>query len=153
MDTLYNPAPGHPGISQILLNLREKGGRYRSGVWKSDAKMMEADHEALCGPKGRHDPGRQAYRAGSVPSRVTLGGRQIEWPRVRARGAGGERALSSFLWAAGRDPLDAHTLKGVAAGISTRRYRASLDPLPAGLAEYATSFVMCCSKILLPVAL
>ena len=117
------------------------------------AAMMEADREALCGPKGRHDPGRRAYRAGSVPSRVTLGGRQIELSRVRARGAGGELALSSFLWAAGRDPLDAHTLNGVAAGVSTRRYRASLDPLPAGLAEYATSFVMCCSKILLPVAL
>ncbi len=101
--------------------------------------MMEGDREALCGPKGRHDPGRRAYRAGSVPSRVTLGGRQIELPRLRARGAGGELALSSFLWAAGRDPLDAHTLKGVAGGVSTRRYRASLDPLPAGLAEYATS--------------
>ena len=36
--------------------------------------MMEADREALCGPKGRHDPGRRAHRAGSVPSRVTLGG-------------------------------------------------------------------------------
>lgn len=101
--------------------------------------MMETDREELCGPKGRHDLGRRAYRAGSVPSRVTLGGRQIELPRLRARGAGGEPALSSFLWAAGRDPLDVHTLKGIAAGISTRRYRASLDPLPAGLAEYATS--------------
>ena len=30
-------------------------------------------------------------------------------------------------------------MKGIAAGVSTRRYRASLDPLPAGLAEYATS--------------
>jgi hypothetical protein len=70
---------------------------------------------------------------------VTLGGRQIELSRLRARGAGGELALSSFLWAAGRDPLNVHTLKGVAGGISTRRYPASLDPLPTGLAEYATS--------------
>ena len=37
--------------------------------------MMEADREALCGPKGRHQEGRQCWRGGSTASRVTLGGR------------------------------------------------------------------------------
>jgi len=30
--------------------------------------MMEIDREALCGPKGKHDPRRTAYRAGSASS-------------------------------------------------------------------------------------
>ena len=31
--------------------------------------MMEADREALCGPKGRHQAGRQCWRGGSTASR------------------------------------------------------------------------------------
>jgi len=101
--------------------------------------MMEADREALCGVKGRHQPERRAWRAGSVDSRVSLGGRQIELPRLRVRDANGERSLSSFRWAAARDPLDAHTLESIAAGVSTRKYRRTLDPLPAGVTEHAVS--------------
>ena len=101
--------------------------------------MMEADREALCGVKGRHQPERGAWRAGSVGSRVTLGGRQIELPRLRVRDAEGECSLSSFRWAAARDPLNAHTVDAIAAGVSTRKYPRTLDPLPAGMAEYAIS--------------
>lgn len=101
--------------------------------------MMEAEREALCGPKGRHLPERGAYRGGSAPSRVTLGGRQIEIARLRARSPEGERSLASFRWAAARDPLDAHTLAVIAAGVSTRKYRRTLDPLPGALSEHATS--------------
>lgn len=101
--------------------------------------MMEADRAALCGAKGRHQSERRAWRAGSVGSRVTLGGRQIELPRLRVRDADGERSLSSFRWAAGRDPLDTHTLETIAAGVSTRKYRRTLDALPVGMAEYAVS--------------
>ena len=35
---------------------------------------MEQDRESLCGPKGKHDPGRGAVRAGSTSSDITLGG-------------------------------------------------------------------------------
>lgn len=101
--------------------------------------MMEADREALCGPKGRHNPERRAHRAGSVPSRVTLGGRQIELARLRARGEEGELPLASFRWAASRDALDAHTLETIAAGASTRQYARTLDPLSDRWREHATS--------------
>ena len=37
--------------------------------------MMEADREALCGPKGRHQVERPSWRGGSVDSQVALGGR------------------------------------------------------------------------------
>ena len=29
--------------------------------------MMEQDREAVCGPRGKHDPDREAIRAGSTP--------------------------------------------------------------------------------------
>ena len=101
--------------------------------------MMESDREILCGPKGRHQVERPAWRGGSVDSQVTLGGRQIELPRLRVRSADGEVPLASFQWAAATDPLDKHTLAAVAAGVSTRRYAGTLDPVPADVTERATS--------------
>jgi hypothetical protein len=38
--------------------------------------MMEQDVNALCGPKGRHNPQREAVRHGSEAGAVTLGGRR-----------------------------------------------------------------------------
>ncbi len=101
--------------------------------------MMEADRDAICGPKGQHDRDRHAVRGGSVPSRVTLGGRQIPLSRLRARSSNGEVPLASFTWAASQDPLNAHTLEAVAAGVSTRRYGRTLDPLPPSMTDTATS--------------
>ena len=57
---------------------------------------MEADREVLCGSKGRHQVERSAWRGGSADSQVTLGGRQVEVPRLRVRSAGGEVPLVSF---------------------------------------------------------
>ena len=56
---------------------------------------MEVDREVLCGPKGRHQVERPAWRGGSVDSQVTLGGRQVELPRLRVRSADGEVPLAS----------------------------------------------------------
>ena len=101
--------------------------------------MMEADRAVLCGPKGRHQVERPAWRGGSVESPVTLGGRQVEVPRLRVRSADGEVPLVSFQWAAATDPLNEHTLAAVAAGVSTRGYADTLDPVPADVTERATS--------------
>ena len=49
--------------------------------------MMEADREALCGPKGHHQVERSAWRGGAP--RVTLGGRQVEIPRAGRRAVRG----------------------------------------------------------------
>ena len=101
--------------------------------------MMEADREALCGPKGRQVPARRACRGGSTRSWITLGGRQIRIPRLRARGAEGELELPSFAWAADRDPLDCHTLTAVAAGVSSRKYPRILERLCGEVSERSTS--------------
>jgi transposase-like protein len=102
--------------------------------------LMEQDREQLCGPKNVPDPERRAYRGGSVRGEVTLGGRRILVPRLRARSVDGhELELPSFAYAAGRDPLNARTLEAIAIGVTTRKYRRALDPLPTGLGERAVS--------------
>src|SRR5436189_2039526 len=102
--------------------------------------MMEQDRERLCGPKNVPDPDRRAYRHGRTPGEVTLGGRRILVPRLRARSMGGhELALPSFAYAAHRDPLDARTLEAIPIGVTTRKYRRALDPLPDGRRERAVS--------------
>ena len=102
--------------------------------------MMEHDRDAVCGPKNVPNPDRHAYRGGSAPSEVVLGGRRIGLSRLRARTlAGEELTLPSFAYASAHDPLDARTLEAIAVGVTTRKYPRALDPLPADRAERAVS--------------
>ena len=102
--------------------------------------MMEADRTAACGPKGSPDSARSAYRGGHTRSPVTLGGQRIVISRPRARALeAGELTLPSFSWAEQRDPLNAATIAAISAGVSTRRYRSTLDCLPAGEKQSAVS--------------
>src|SRR6266852_1819875 len=102
--------------------------------------LMEQDRTQLCGPKNVPDPARQAYRGGSAPSEVVLGGRRIVLPRLRARSVtGDELPLPSFAYASVRDPLDARTLEAIAIGVTTRKYHRALDPLPVEVPERAVS--------------
>ena len=104
------------------------------------AAMMEADRIALCGPKGVPDARRRAVRGGSTASQVVLGGQRIAVRRTRARSTSeGELALPSFQWAACGDPLDAATMAAIAAGVSTRRYASTLEPVPAAHQPRAAS--------------
>ena len=66
--------------------------------------MMEGDREVLCGPKGRQQVERTAWRGGSADSQVALGGRQVEVPRLRVRSADGEVPLVSFRMGGGNRP-------------------------------------------------
>ena len=137
-ETSGQPPDSRPVTIQVLLpvlgvvhGVREAfhGLCIATGLQVLEA-MMEADRAVLCGPKGRHQVERPAWRGGSVESPVTLGGRQVEVPRLRVRSADGEVPLVSFQWAATTDPLNEHTLAAVAAGVSTRRYAGTLDPVP-----------------------
>jgi len=95
------------------------------------AALMEADRVALCGAKGVPDAARQATRGGSTRSQVVLGGQRIAVRRPRARSLDeGELSLPSFQWAASADPLDAATMAAIAAGVSTRRYASTQEPVP-----------------------
>src|SRR5262249_17351277 len=80
--------------------------------------MTGQDREQLWGPKNTPNPDRRACRHGQAPGEVTLGGRRLLVPRLRARSVDGhELTLPSFAYAAGRDPLDARTLEAIAIGV------------------------------------
>jgi len=51
----------------------------------------------------------------------------------------GELSLPTFAWAAQADPLDAATIAAIAVGVSTRRYRTTLDRLPANEPQSSVS--------------
>ena len=102
--------------------------------------MMEGDRVALCGAKGRPDADRRAVRGGHTQSSLTLGGRRVVVRRPRARAVAGEElSLPSFGWADKRDPLNEATLAAIAAGVSTRRYAGTLDPLPVSELQSSVS--------------
>jgi hypothetical protein len=60
--------------------------------------LMDAEVDAACGPKGRHDADRVAYRHGSEAGSVTLGGRRVavRRPRVRAVDGSGEVTINAY---------------------------------------------------------
>src|SRR5437870_5401363 len=92
--------------------------------------MLEEDVAAVAGPKGRHDPGRVAYRHGDQESSVVLGGRKVAVSRPRVRGvAGGELALPIWEAFAGEELLGNQTMASLLAGISTRSYDKTLEPV------------------------
>ncbi len=94
--------------------------------------LMEEDRVALCGPAGRHDPDRTAYRSGSAPGEITLGGRRVALRRPRVRTVEqSELAVPTYRWAADRDPLEEATWKAVVHGVATRGYESLQPELPA----------------------
>ena len=97
-------------------------------------EVLEEERRALCGPRYQHDPQRQASRAGSVPSSLSLGGRRVAVERPRARSIDGQELIlpSWRAWSA-RDPLEQRAIEQMLVGVSTRRYSRSLEALPAEL--------------------
>ena len=93
-------------------------------------EIFDAEVNELVGPRGKHDPDRQAYRHGEESRRLTLGGRRVEVMKPRARTKDKEELeLESYKLFAGRDLLDKAALDRVLNGLSTRRYRNGLEPV------------------------
>ncbi len=97
---------------------------------KTVEEIFAHELTALVGPKGKHDPARRAYRHGSEPGSLTLGGRLVEVDRPRARSrANTELPLQSYAALRDLDLLTEAALGRMLAGISTRQYDASLEPI------------------------
>lgn len=93
-------------------------------------ELMAEEVEEVCGPKGRHDPDRAVYRHGLDGGEVTLGGRRVpvERPRMRAK-QGGEVPLGTYEHFASRDALSRVVAERMLAGVSTRRYVRTSEPV------------------------
>jgi hypothetical protein len=74
---------------------------------------------------------RTAVRHGHEDGEVTLGGRRVAVKRPRARTVDGEREvpLGTYEYFADRDPLTRVVLEQMLAGVSTRRFARTREPV------------------------
>jgi len=101
--------------------------------------LLEQDRAALCGPRGRFQKDRQAYRHGHDVGQVVLGGRKVRLRKPRARSLDGrELDLPSWRQVTLEDPLQDRVLEQMLVGVSTRHYARSLEPLQEGIEETGT---------------
>ena len=105
------------------------------------AELLEEEVVDVVGPKGKHDPERTAVRHGHEAGEVTLGGRrvQVERPRVRSADGQAEVQLQTYEYFADRDPLSRSVLERMLAGVSTRRYRRTQEPVGVEVEQAARS--------------
>ncbi len=105
------------------------------------AELMEEEVVEVVGAKGKHDPERSAVRHGHEAGEVTLGGRRlaVERPRARSADGGEEVRLATYEYFADRDPLSRSVLERMLAGVSTRRYRRTQEPVGAEVEQQARS--------------
>ena len=105
------------------------------------AAMFGEDAERLCGPEGKHNPGRAGYRHGSEAGAVTLGGRRVpvSRPRVRAADGSGELRLPSYDLFSSTEILGRLAMEKMLAGLSSRRYTAGLEPAGQAVDEAAAA--------------
>jgi putative transposase len=105
------------------------------------SSMMEEEVEEVVGAKGKWNRERAAVRHGHEDGSVTLGGRRVEVTRPRMRTADGasEVPLATYEHFADRDPLQRVVLERMLAGVSTRRYRRTQEPVGEEIEQQARS--------------
>ncbi len=105
------------------------------------AAMFDEDVARLCGPDGKHDPGRAGYRHGTGAGSVTLGGRRlpVTRPRVRAADGSAELRLPSYDLFSSTGVLGQMALERMLAGLSSRRYGHGLEPAGQAVEQAATA--------------
>ncbi len=139
-----------PGLTDHLQEaLGELAGAAKEGLMALSVgvglgvlhELMEREVDEVVGPKGKHIANRRAKRHGHEQSSVTLGARRVAINRPRVRSADDERevALKSFGHFAARDPLTAAVLERMVAGVSTRRFARTQEPVGREVEEAARS--------------
>jgi len=103
--------------------------------------LMDESVSEICGPKGKHQPGREAVRHGTEDGAVTLGGRRVavRRPRVRAADGSGEIGVPAYELFNSTELLGEMAMTRMLAKLSTRRYRVGLEPVGAEVDKVASS--------------
>ncbi|MDK1104409.1 MAG: transposase, partial [Actinomycetota bacterium] len=95
--------------------------------------VMNAEVESLAGPKGRHDPQRQATRWTSQQGYVALGGKKTKVTRPRVRSMEGhEVALVSYKRFQSPPRRQSSIVRKLINGISTRKYTSAVEDFTEG---------------------
>jgi len=105
------------------------------------SELLEEEVVDVVGAKGKHDPDRIAVRHGHEAGEVTLGGRRVgvERPRVRSADGRAEVRLRTYEHFADRDQLSRVVLERLLAGVSTRRYERTAEPVGSEVEQGARS--------------
>jgi putative transposase len=105
------------------------------------AELLEEEVTEVVGSKGKHIADRVAVRHGHQSGEVTLGGRRVavERPRVRSVDGRSEVRLATYEHFADRDLLSRVVLERMLAGVSTRRYRRTAEPVGGKVEQAARS--------------
>jgi putative transposase len=124
---------------RIQLSLGEIAGDAREGLLAMAVRVglavlqatMEWEVDRVVGAKGRHDSGRVAKRHGHTQGEVTLGGRRVPVSRPRVRSVDDRRevGLDSYREFTARDPFSEVVAERMLAGVSTRQYRRTQEPV------------------------
>ena len=135
-----------PGVQEALGELvsSAKEGLLALSVGVGLGVLTELLEEEVCevvGPKGKHNPERSALRHGHESGEVTLGGRRVQATRPRVRSADGEKEvpLATYQHFADRDPLSRLVLEQMLAGVSTRRFERTREPVGSEVEAAARS--------------
>jgi len=142
MDEVVLPARVQEALGQLVGSAKEGLLALSVGVGLGVlAELMEEEVVEVVGEKGKHDAERVALRHGHESGEVTLGGRRVAVARPRVRSADGraEVRLRSYEYFADRDPLTRSVLERMLAGVSTRRYRRTQEPVGQELEQAARS--------------
>lgn len=109
--------------------------------------LLEQERTRLVGPAEAHNPEGKYGRAGTAKSSLVLGGRKVKLdrPRVRTKVKKGSNEQSVEVpletWEAfsKEDPLDERAAEQMVIGVSTRKYKRSLENLPENVESSGTS--------------
>ena len=145
-----DPVPAEVAVpEQVIVSMAEIAGAAKEGLLalavgtglQVMAAMFEGDVARLCGPDGKHNPGRAGYRHGTEAGSVTLGGRRlaVTRPRVRAADGSGELHLPSYDLFSSTEVLGQLALEKMLAGLSSRRYVRGLEPAGQAVGDAAGS--------------
>jgi putative transposase len=145
-----DPVPGEVAVpEQVIVSMAEIAEAAKEGLLALAVStglqvmtaMFEEDVTRLCGPGGKHNPGRAGYRHGTGAGSVTLGGRRIPVtrPRVRAADESGELRLASYDLFSSTEMLGQLALEKMLAGLSSRRYTHGLEPVGQAVAAQAAA--------------
>ncbi len=115
------------GISDEVERLAGQAGLL---IMKS---VMEAEVESLAGPKGQHDPDRQATRWTGQQGYVVLAGKKVRLTKPRVRDLeGGEVQLQSYRRFQSPPRRQSSIVRKLIHGISTRKYERAVEDFTAG---------------------
>lgn len=123
---------------RVEIGLREIGATAKEGLlalavgvgFQVLQAMMEEEVNRIAGPKGKHQPGREAVRHGKEKGYVILGGRKVRIKRPRVRSTDKkEIPLVTYTTFQQEDPLEQAVLERVLYGLACRQYRRGLEPV------------------------